>query len=329
MKMTQEKKLVFQAALALAIVTAGLAGCSRHGGVVGSTDKKFTVNGPVRLEIANGSGDTRVTAGPSGEVRIHAVFHVHSWPWRTAQSRLQDLTSNPPMSQQGNLIRVGGYGPGTSNATVDYMIVAPAETQVRASTGSGSIEVVGIRGPANFLTGSGAISATNVTGDVQASTGSGTVQLTAIQGQALATTGSGAISAADIHGDIRASTGSGAIRIAGPGNAVVLATGSGDVNVSGAASDLRVRTASGNITVNGDPLATTYWDFRAASGNVTLQVSPAASFRLYARSKSGDIDAAIPIAMEGTTGKHELRARIGDGKARVEVETTSGRIALR
>jgi hypothetical protein len=33
--------------------------------------------------------------------------------------------------------------------------------------------------------------------------------------------------------------------------------------------------------------------------------------------------------MEGTAGKHELRARIGDGKARVEVETSSGNIAIR
>jgi DUF4097 and DUF4098 domain-containing protein YvlB len=62
---------------------------------------------------------------------------------------------------------------------------------------------------------------------------------------------------------------------------------------------------------------------------VTLKVPPAASFRLYARSSSGEIDAAIPIVMEGTAGKHELRARIGDGKARVEIETSSGNIALR
>jgi DUF4097 and DUF4098 domain-containing protein YvlB len=59
-----------------------------------------------------------------------------------------------------------------------------------------------------------------------------------------------------------------------------------------------------------------------------LHVPSNASFRLHARSKSGDIDAAIPIMMEGTAAKHELRARIGDGKASVEIQTSSGDISL-
>jgi hypothetical protein len=33
--------------------------------------------------------------------------------------------------------------------------------------------------------------------------------------------------------------------------------------------------------------------------------------------------------MEGTAAKHELRARIGDGKARAEIQTSSGDISLR
>jgi Putative adhesin len=329
MQLTRSKKFAFGAALALALAAAGLAGCSEGGGVAGTADRKLTVDGPVRLEIVNGGGDTHVTAGPPGEVRIHVEFHVRAWPWQNAQRRLNVLTQNPPVTQQGNLIRVGGYGATTGHSTVDFSIIAPAETQVRATTGSGNIDVIGIEGPANFSTGSGAVSATNVSGDIQASTGSGSIQLASIHGQVQASAGSGDISAAGVRGDVRASTGSGAIRIAGPVDAVVVGTGSGSVTIASAASDLRVRTGSGNITVNGDPEPTTYWDFRAGSGNVILQVSPAASFRLYARSKSGDIDAAIPIVMEGTTGKHELRARIGDGKARVEVETSSGGIALR
>jgi len=62
---------------------------------------------------------------------------------------------------------------------------------------------------------------------------------------------------------------------------------------------------------------------------VTLGVSSSASLRLYARSSSGDIESSLPISMEGTTDKHELRAKLGDGKARVEVETSSGNITLK
>jgi DUF4097 and DUF4098 domain-containing protein YvlB len=106
-------------------------------------------------------------------------------------------------------------------------------------------------------------------------------------------------------------------------------TGSGDISIRGASDDLRIRTSSGNVTVDGNPGASTYWDFRTSSGDVVLQVPTDASFRLFARSSSGDIEATIPVVMEGTSGKHEFRARIGDGKARVEVNSSSGNISLK
>jgi DUF4097 and DUF4098 domain-containing protein YvlB len=89
-----------------------------------------------------------------------------------------------------------------------------------------------------------------------------------------------------------------------------------------------VRTGSGGVQIDGNPAESSYWDLHASSGDVTLHVPGSASFRLYARTGSGDIDAQIPIELEGTAAKHELRARIGDGKGRVEVETSSGKITL-
>ena len=83
------------------------------------------------------------------------------------------------------------------------------------------------------------------------------------------------------------------------------------------------------MKVDGDPSTSAYWEVRTSSGTVVLHVPGTANFRFYARTSSGDIDTQIPIVMEGTTGKHELRARIGDGKARVEIETSSGKISLR
>jgi hypothetical protein len=106
MHTTQSRKPACHAAFILAFAAAGLAGCSGRGGVVGAADRKLTVDGPVRLEIVNGGGDTHVTAGPPGEVRIHAEFHVRALPWQNAQNRLAEFVNNPPVSQQGNLIRV-------------------------------------------------------------------------------------------------------------------------------------------------------------------------------------------------------------------------------
>lgn len=314
---------------AVIIAVGGLAGCVTHSAATGTFERSFNVSGPVRLELSNGSGDARVTAGPPGEVRIHAEFRVNPWPWENAQSRLREVQSNPPVAQEGNLIRVGGSVLQTSSFSVDYTILVPPDTQIHGVTGSGGMDIKGIEGPANFTTGSGKISAADLAGDVQALAGSGDIRLSNIAGQVQLTVGSGDVDLNAVRGEIRAQSGSGEIQIEQPKDTVIATTGSGNIRVTDASPDLRLRTASGNIAIDGNPGASNYWDFHAASGSVTLQVPPAASFRLYARSSSGEIDAAIPIVMEGTAGKHELRARIGDGKARVEIETSSGNIALR
>jgi Toastrack DUF4097 len=320
-----------------ALVASGLAGCivdrnrGRDTGRSGPSvvaDRKFVVTGPVRIELTNGSGESRVAAGPPGEVQIHAEFRTKSRLFRDGERRLNEMAANPPISQESNFIRIGGMSEHSGGVIASYTISVPPDTEIHAMSGSGDVQVNGIKGPANFLLGSGTIWASNVAGDVHVTAGSGDIRLSEIQGQVEATAGSGDIQLAEIHGDIRAQTGSGDIKITKPAGSVEAHTGSGNVSLSGISADLRVHTSSGEVTVEGNPESNTYWEIHTSSGTVTLRVSPDANFRLYARSSSGDIDTQIPITMEGTSGKHELRARIGDGKARVEIETSSGKILL-
>ncbi len=315
--------LVVVAALAI-----GIAGCHTMATESGSFDRNLTVSGPVRLEVTNGSGKTRVNPGVSGEVRIHAEFQMKVWPWESAQQRVAKISQHPPVEQQGNLIRIGGDLLRRSNMSVNYTILVPAETEVRGITGSGDLEVRGIHGPANLIAGAGKISAEGITEDTQVVAGSGSISLTSIHGDVQATTGSGDIQLATVQGVIRAHTGSGDISIAEPGAAITAVAGSGDVSIAGASGDLRLRTGSGGVSVAGNPAAKSYWEIHTSSGDVALRVPQDASFRLYARSSSGGIETSIPMIIEEKTSKHELRARIGQGQARVDVETSSGGIGL-
>jgi len=309
------------------LATATVAGCMSGVGADGSFEKTFTVAGPVQLEVSTGSGDVEIAPGTGNEVRIQGEIHAHGWSSEDARRKLQDIVANPPVSQENNLIRVGG-GPRLNNLSIDYRIEVPTATELHCGTGSGNVTVRGIQGPATFTSGSGDVKASEIGDDLQATTGSGDIVFSGIKGQVQVTTGSGDISVRSARGAVRLHTGSGKLEIAEPNDAVVAETGSGDVIVDGAHADLRVRTGSGGVRIDGNPGATNYWDLRASSGDVTLHVPTDASLRLYAHTSSGDIDAGIPIVLEGTTGKHDLRARIGDGKARVEVETSSGKITL-
>jgi DUF4097 and DUF4098 domain-containing protein YvlB len=329
LKMIQPGRRTNQIGLMTAILAAAMAaGCMGEMGADGAFDRSFKVDGPVQLEVATGSGDVRITPGPGGEVRIHGDIRARGWSPENAKQKLIEIETHPPVSQENNLIRVGGVGHRPNNLSIDYTIVVPANTQLHSVSGSGDVDVRGIQGPASFTSGSGNVNATAIGNDVQALAGSGDIKLSDVQGQVQITTGSGDMAVRGAKGAVRLHAGSGKVTVEQPNDAVVAETGSGDVSVDGAHADLRVHTGSGNVEIDGNPGASIYWDLHASSGDVSLHVPSDASFRLYAHTSSGDIDAGIPIVLEGTAAKHEIRARIGDGKGRVEIETSSGKITL-
>lgn len=328
--MAQSKRRFTLATLAAATLLAAayLAGCGPEASAVGTADRTFTVSGPVRLELENGSGDSRVTVGAPGEVRVHAEFRVHAWPWDDPDRTLKNLVANPPFSQEDSLIRIGHSGWDMNMVSADYSVTVPPDTQMKGMAGSGNLDVNGIAGPANFTVGSGNISATAIANDTHAVVGSGDVTLTDTKGRVDVTSGSGNLVVRGAKDEVRARAGSGDIRIEQPAGNVVAEAGSGDIELRGATADVRLHTGSGEINIEGNPAPSSFWDIRASSGDVELHVPSSASFRFYARSSSGDINVTAPSASEQSQGKHDFQARIGDGKARVEIETSSGTISV-
>ena len=311
------------------LVATFLSGCGPESNATASVDRSFTVSGPVRLELTNGSGNSRVSVGSPGEVRIHAEFRVHSWPWDDPDRTLKDLVANPPFSQEGDLIHIGASGWHRTEFSADYTVTVPPDTQMRGISGSGNVEVDGIAGPANFTVGSGNIRATGIRNDMHAIVGSGNVTFTDSEGRIDATAGSGEVVVRGAKGDVRARTGSGEIDIEKPAGNVEAQAGSGNIEVRDATADLRLHSGSGEINIDGNPGPSNFWDIRASSGDVTLHVPSRASFRFYAHSSSGDINVSAPSVSESSSsGRHDYQARVGDGKARVEIETSSGNISV-
>jgi hypothetical protein len=316
-------------ASALLAVTC-LAACGPESSAVATVDRTYNVSGPVRLELTNGSGSSRVSVGSPGEVRIHAELRVHDWPWDDPDRKLRELVAHPPFSQEGDLIHIGASGWTPTDFSADYTVTVPPDTQMRGFSGSGNLQVDGIAGPASFTVGSGNIRATGIQNDLHVVVGSGNATFTDAKGRIDATTGSGEVVVRGAKGDVHARTGSGEISIEQPGGNVEAMAGSGNIEVRDATADLRLHSGSGEITIDGNPGPANFWDVRASSGDVSLRVPSSASFRFYAHSSSGDINVSGPSVSEtSSSGRHDYEARIGDGKARVEIETSSGSISLR
>jgi hypothetical protein len=320
----QPKNLIGAVALVAPLV---LAGCMTGPAYTGSFDRTLSVDGPVHLELGNGSGSALIRSGESGQVRIHAEVRSRTTFWGSARQRLEEVTKNPPVEQQGNTVRIGTEGERLRFISIDYTISVPADTEVRASIGSGNLEIRGIQGPLQATTGSGRITAADIRQQAQVTSGSGSIQLRDIGGSVRVTTGSGTIELTGIHGDIRGGTGSGRIRLEDAPGRVSVHTGSGSISVTGASGDLRAGTGSGSITIEGNPAVNSYWELQTGSGSVNLRVPSNASFRLYARTGSGRIQTNIPLMIEEQS-RRELRARAGNGAARVDVRCSSGSIRV-
>ncbi|HKE52489.1 MAG TPA: DUF4097 family beta strand repeat-containing protein [Actinomycetes bacterium] len=179
------------------------------------------------------------------------------------------------------------------NCSADYRVTVPAGVVVSGRVGSGDISLTGMAS-VDVETGSGTITARDVTGNVTAQTGSGDINARDIGGNAQVHTGSGTVTVSDVAGTTNADA------------------DSGDVNARDVTGSVDAVTGSGTVEVT--LAAPTSIRAQAGSGDVTLTV-PDGSYRVVASTGSGDqhitvpSDPSAPNTLEAHTGSGELTIR--------------------
>jgi DUF4097 and DUF4098 domain-containing protein YvlB len=302
--------------------------------VEGQFDKTLKISGAVNLSVGTNSGSISVRTGDGSSVHIIGRIRV-SENWNISEAAAKDkvrrLESNPPIEQDGNTIHIGEIHDEDlrRNVSISYEIVAPVETQLHSSTGSGSQMVEGLHGPVEAITGSGSINISRIGNEIRASTGSGTITLEDIKGGVRATTGSGSIRAHGIAGGLSAHTGSGTVEYEQTSQGDVdIETGSGGIEVRGVHGTVRARAGSGHINVEGSP--TGDWRLHTGSGGVTLRLPPNAGFELDASTGSGSVSISPEheLTVSGTLSRHELRGKSHGGGPLIYASTSSGSIRV-
>ncbi|WP_353062227.1 DUF4097 family beta strand repeat-containing protein [Tunturibacter psychrotolerans] len=259
-------------------------------------ERTLSAGGSPNVSISTGSGYIRLHPG-SGD-QIHIIGHVHSsHGWMSgggdADSRVQQIVSNPPIVQSGNDVTIGERHNNElfRNISIDYEITLPRGSAINSTTGSGDVEIQ------------------DVGASVKAQSGSGSVRVHGVQGMTNLGTGSGDIELEQNGpGDVKAETGSGSIRL------------------HGIAGGLKASTGSGDIEAEGQP--TTDWKVSTGSGSVRLSVGNA-HFNLDADTGSGNISVAQPMTMQGSLNRHHVSAVVGGGGPTIRVGTGSGDIQIK
>ena len=258
----------------------------------GSFERTLNVNGAVDLNVETGSGRIEVRPGDTASVRIHGVIKAHDGLFADAESRIRDIESHPPISQNGNTIRISMPTDEwlRRHVSISYELVVPQQTRLRAHTGSGSESVEGIHGPVEVETGSGSVKVMRVDDEVRIQTGSGRIDIESVKGKVDAHTGSGSIEGSGITGPINAHTGSGSVKLE--------------------------QTAAGPMQVH------------TGSGGVNVRLPADAAFDLYADTGSGHVYVDHPITIHGTVGGHKVEGKVKGGGPLVDVRTGSGSVRV-
>lgn len=256
-------------------------------------ERNLNVSGQADVYVSTGSGNIKVTPGRDNQV--HVIGHVHAgWSaFGDVNSRIQRIVDNPPVTQNGNSIRIGEVNDRNlfNNISIDYEISAPSSVALNLHSGSGDLEVDHVARFLSAQTGSGSVRAHGVHGPAELQSGSGDIELQQ-----------------DGPGDVKARSGSGSIRINGLSGALAARTGSGDIEANG-----RLQGAS---------------NLSSGSGSIRMHLNSDVHFNLEASTGSGSIRMHFPNAQVDSDSRHHVTAPVNGGGAPLEVRTGSGDIEV-
>ena len=248
-----------------------------------------TINLRDRLDLAivSGAGNIQISQGPPG--RVHITGHVKANDWRPTDDRLRDIAANPPIHQDGNMIRIGSAEQ-LPHIIIDYEIEAPADSMIQASSSVGDIFDDGVGQNARFDSGSGNIHAIGLGGSI----------------------------------DVRSKEGDIEVEQSGRGE-VNAVTGTGNLELRNQQGALRVATDAGTIKVSGVPGDD--WSVRTEKGDVELTLGDAAC-TIDARSRAGQVHSELRIDGAAGSDPRHIAGKINGGGHNVILQVGEGDIRI-
>jgi len=145
---------------------------------------------------------------------------------------------------------------------------------------------------------------------------------------------SGDVTGRGLRGDVEARSVSGDVELADiTGRLVEAQTVSGDVALSGIqATDVVAETVSGDVDFSGAVRSKGNYELKTLSGDIVMEIPLGAGAEVTGATFSGRFTSAFPLTTRATskyTSQKRIVGTIGDGSARIRVESFSGDVALR
>jgi hypothetical protein len=294
--------LRFLLPVGLSAVLPFVVGCVNISGqdvgrIVKLDEKRFRVDGKPEVVLSTFDGSIEIRSWDRPDVLVVIEKRAAT----AAAAEAIDVVS----AQQGDRVSVEvrmhsnrGFGWNWFGGGSARLIVSvPASSDVKASSGDGSIRLDGVNGTVALRSGDGSIHASRSAGNLSVSTGDGSIELD------------------HVDGVLEASTGDGSVKVTGKLTSVHARSGDGSIAVH----------AESGSSANAD------WELTSGDGSIALEIPDGFSANLDARTGDGGIhlDGISVANVTGAVQRNAVTGQLGAGGRAVRVRTGDGSITLR
>lgn len=230
---------------------------------------------------------------------------------------------------RGRRVRISSSGRGLE-AAADLKILVPVGQRIAVYLAAGDVSARDVSATLRIDTHHAAVVASGTAGSLVIDTGSGSVDVSNATGDVMVDTGSGRVDVSGVSGGaLLIDTGSGGVTVAGAEvTDLNVDTGSGGIEVSRAsATDILLDTGSGSVTLEltSNPGRVV---IDTGSGSVTVTVPASFGAEVEIDTGSGGIDIDFPLQLRKWERTY-VAGTIGDGGARLAIDTGSGSVRIR
>jgi DUF4097 and DUF4098 domain-containing protein YvlB len=272
--------------------------------------KTYTVSGRANVHVETNDGSVRVTtSSDTKQVEFRVEYHGLELGKNLRVDSHQD---GDKVELTARMTGHWGFSWGHDSRGLHIEVRMPKDADLQVDTGDGSVQAESINGTVNVHTGDGSVKAYSLNGTIDLHTSDGSITAEGMKGDIRLRTGDGSIEAHDIDGRVDADSGDGHIRIAGRFDALNVKTGDGSV-------DTRVQP--------GSKMASS-WTIRTGDGSVDLVLPGDFQADINATTGDGHISLGIPVTVEGTFSKSEIRGKMNGGGQALTIHTGDGSIRL-
>jgi hypothetical protein len=209
-------------------------------------------------------------------------------------------------------VRLGVEGDRGRAGEAIFQLSVPRGARVIMSSTSGDLSVSGTHGEVNVESVSGDVDVSDVVRRLSVETVSGSQRITRVNGDVRAEAVSGRIEMDNVSGDIETETVSGRLML---------------LNII--SKYVKAGSVSGRVAFAGPIDPAGRYEFESHSGSVRLAVPENTGALLRVETFNGHVESDFPVTLQPNRGgQNRFEFQIGNGRARISVESFSGSINI-